>query len=68
MTGGAAGASLQACANHQNHEGFSPGVPTAIPRRALLVQRLHVADHLPDLLIGQLGPRRHALPHIPVYQ
>lgn len=34
----------------------------------LFVERLHVRNHLPELLIGQLGPRRHALPHISIHQ
>ena len=34
----------------------------------LFVKRLHVRNHLPELLIGQLGPRWHALPHISIHQ
>jgi hypothetical protein len=34
----------------------------------LFVERLHVRNHLPELLIGQLGPRWHALPHISIHQ
>ena len=47
---------------------LTPGGRPCGSANRLLVQRLHIADYLPKLLIGKFCPRRHTLPHIPIYQ